>query len=207
MVEKPVIHTTKKNPRDPKGWYSRGYLPHFDGGDVIQFVTFRLYDSLPNERIKDWRDELAHFSKEISSDELAKRIEEWLDRGEGDCWLKVTAIAALVQNALLYFDGERYLLHAWVIMPNHVHALFSQTVGYRLPEVVQSWKSYTALEANRLLNRAGTFWQADYFDRYIRDEKHFEATKYYIEENPVKANLCPRKEDWAYSSASYTKSI
>ena len=145
MEEKPFIQTTeKKNTTDPKGWYSRGYLPHFDGGDVVQFVTFRLYDSLPGKRIADWKNELAHFPEDIADKELMHRIEKWMDHSEGECWLKNPEIASRVQNALFHFDGERYSLYSWVIIPNHVHVLFGQMMGCRLPGVVQSWKTFTA---------------------------------------------------------------
>ncbi len=190
-----------KNVQDSKGWYFRGYLPHFDGGDVVQFVTFRLYDSLPKERLRAWKNELKIYPKEIAEMKLNQKIDTWLDQGYGSCWLNIEEIALLVQHSLFYFDGEKYRLCSWVIMPNHVHVLFSQVLGFRLPDVIHSWKSYTAGEANRLLHRKGKFWQDDYYDRFIRNEEHFERVKYYIEENPVKAGLCAKKEDWRFGSA------
>jgi REP element-mobilizing transposase RayT len=86
-------------------------------------------------------------------------------------------------------------------MPNHVHVLFSPVSDFSLSQIVQSWKSFTAKEANRILKRTGKFWQADYFDRYVRDQKHFDAALEYIEVNPVKAKLCRSAEDWRWSSA------
>src|SRR5262245_15912184 len=86
-------------------------------------------------------------------------------------------------------------------MPNHVHALIEQTEGHRLGDIVRSWKSFTAKQANARLGSGGAFWAADYFDRYIRDEPHFFATLAYIESNPVKAGLVARPEDWRWSSA------
>ncbi|NIP53220.1 MAG: hypothetical protein GWN00_35180, partial [Aliifodinibius sp.] len=82
-------------------------------------------------------------------------------------------IATLVEGALHYFDGKRYRLFAWAVMPNHVHVLIEIFEGFPLHFVVQSWKSFTATEANALLNRTGTFWYREYFDRFIRDERHF----------------------------------
>jgi REP element-mobilizing transposase RayT len=73
----------------------------------------------------------------------------------------------------LHFDGQRYRLLAWVVMPNHVHVLIETMTGHTLAAVLHSWKSYTAKEANRLLGRTGDFWQPEYFDRFIRDDRHF----------------------------------
>src|SRR3981081_4088405 len=96
---------------DHKGWHSRGYLPHFDSQDVVQFVTFRLADSLPQEAVVKLR---GAARPESLRDEL-------LDQGWGACWLRSDSIARIVEDAFLVFDGERYRLHAWTIMPNHVH--------------------------------------------------------------------------------------
>ena len=95
----------------------------------------------------------------------------------------------------------RYLLFAWVIMPNHVHLLLRPLPGFSLEQIAHSFKSYTGLMANRVLGREGTFWMREPFDRYMRDSDHFERTVRYIENNPVKAGLCARPEDWEFSSA------
>ena len=174
-----------------KGWHSRGYLPHFDSQDVTQFVTFRLADSLPTSALDRLRD--------------AARVEslrdEMLDRGWGACWLQRNEIARIVQDAILLFDGERNRLHAWTIMPNHVHVLFSQAAGSPLGAVIASWKRFTAAQANRRLGRNGPFWQKDYWDRFIRDDEHFAAAEHYIDMNPVKAGLIAASQDWLWGSA------
>ncbi|MDI9382707.1 MAG: transposase [Verrucomicrobiota bacterium] len=100
---------------------------------------------------------------------------------------------------MLHFDGERYRLLAWCIMPNHVHTLIETVVGFPLGEVVHSWKSFTANESNRVLNRQGEIWMPDYFDRFIRDAKHYDAVVEYIAENPVKAGLCSNPKEWRWS--------
>ena len=174
----------------PRVWYSRGYLPHFDGGEIPQAITFRLWDSFPRERLEAWREELTHLPEKEAALERRKRIEEYLDRSFGKCWLREPRIAELVQTALLYFDGDRYRLYAWVIMPNHVHALLTPGTSWSLSEILHAWKSYTTHQANRLLVRQGKFWQEESFDRYIRDEHHFSAAVEYIEANPMKAGLC-----------------
>ncbi|MGH7965840.1 MAG: REP-associated tyrosine transposase [Candidatus Binatia bacterium] len=186
----------------PRGWHSRGYLPHFDGGEIPQSVTFRLADSFPKECFDAWRGELAHLPEKEASTERRKRIEEYLDRGAGKAWLRDSHIARLVQEALLYFDGERYRLHAWVVMPNHVHVLLTPCKGRSLSDILHSWKSYTTKKANLILGRSGDLWQEEYFDRSIRNERHFIAVVEYIESNPVKANLCVKKEDWKFGSAA-----
>jgi REP element-mobilizing transposase RayT len=100
-----------------------------------------------------------------------------------------------------HFDGDRYALHAWCVMPNHVHTLFTPQDDYKMSTIVHSWKSFTAHECNKLLGQTGRFWDREPFDRYIRNERHFRSTLAYIEENPVKAGLCNKPEDWLWSSA------
>jgi REP element-mobilizing transposase RayT len=185
----------------PKGWHSRGYLPHFDGGEVAQTVTFRLADSLPRSVLERWEIERAHLESKNLETERRRRIQDYLDKGQGMAWMKDRRVARLVQAALLHFDGERYKLPAWVVMPNHVHVLLIPMFGYALADIVHSWKSFTSNEANKLLGRGGDFWQPDYFDRFIRNGCHYEDAIDYIESNPVKAGLCTRNEDWEFSSA------
>src|SRR5438876_1134472 len=85
---------------------------------------------------------------------------------------------------------------AWVVMPNHVRALFTPVDGFALTGILHSWKSFTAKEGNRIVGQSGKFWQEEYFDRYMRNDRHYFASIEYIELNPVKARLCERKEDW-----------
>jgi len=184
-----------------KGWRSRGYLPHFEGGIIPQAITFRLADSLPAEKLTQWREELAHLPKNREDVEYRQRLEEYLDRGTGCAWLRRVDIAGLVENALFHFDEERYRLHAWVVMPNHVHVLFTPEEDHSLSAILHSWKSFTSQRANRLLERRGDFWQAEYYDRFIRDEPHFQAAVDYIEDNPVKAGIGATREEWPFSSA------
>jgi putative DNA methylase len=105
------------------------------------------------------------------------------------------------EAALTTFDGSRYALIGWCVMPNHVHALIETRAGHPLDRVVHSWKSFTAKKANRLLRRTGPFWAPEYFDRYMRDDEHLATTLANIEANPVKAGLCEKSSDWRFSSA------
>jgi REP element-mobilizing transposase RayT len=137
---------------------------------------------------------------------LQRRIERYLDQGYGEALLKNTSVAAMVQDSLLRFDGTRYKLFAWVVMPNHVHSLMTRFEDYELKDILHSLKSYTAHEANKTLHRRGQFWMEDYFDRYMRNQEHFRKTVQYIENNPVKARLCETPSCWAFSSAWFKKS-
>jgi hypothetical protein len=88
------------------------------------------------------------------------------------CW-RTPPIGELVEQALLHFDGERYKLHAWSILPNHVHVLAMPLEGWALASILHSWKSLTATRANALLACEGHFWAREYFDRAIRNERHY----------------------------------
>jgi REP element-mobilizing transposase RayT len=189
-----------QDPR-PKGWHSRGYLPHFDGGQIPQGVTFRLADSLPNQVIERWKTELKHEPDEKRNAELRIRTEAWLDAGHGHCLLRNPTAAKIVQDALLYFDGARYRLHNWCVMPNHVHVLFSCMEGHALSGIVHSWKSFTAKAVNKAMSRSGQFWMEDYFDRYTRDAEHYARAMAYIDNNPVKAGLCKTPEEWPWCAS------
>lgn len=187
----------------PRGWHSRGYLPHFDGGEIPQFVTIRLCDAVPADVIQRWKAELELTESDTALQSLLlhRKLESFADQGHGECWLKNDSVAGLIENALLHFDGQRYRLTAWVVMPNHVHFLFTPLAGHSLSRLMQSLKTYTGQEANKLLQREGRFWMPDYFDRYIRDTKHFDEVVAYIENNPVKVGLCQLSADWRFSSA------
>ena len=183
----------------PKGWYSRGYLPHLDTSGALQAVTFRLSDSLPHHVLEQMRQE--------AQDDPARMqvIEPLLDAGHGACWLRNPEIATLVEAALLRGDGEQYRLLCWTLMPNHVHVLIETLPDHPLFRVVQGWKGASAIAANRLLHRTGAFWARDYFDRYIRDETHLTTVGNYIDRNPVKAGLVERPEDWPFGSARFLR--
>ena len=184
------------------GWYDRGYIPHFDGGDITQFITFRLFDSLPQTVVRKWREETAA-QGDSGKIIFRKNIERYLDRGYGSCFLKDPRVAEIVQQGLLFHHDRTYRIKAWVIMPNHVHFLATLFENVELRAIAHSIKSYTAHEANKLLDRSGQFWQHEPFDRYIRNRNHYSNVVKYIENNPVKAGLCTRPREWRFSSAFY----
>jgi REP element-mobilizing transposase RayT len=159
----------------------------------VQAITFRLADALPRDVAVTRQDEgdAAH----------RRRIASMLDAGYGACLLREPAFASIVESALLHGEGDRYELIAWVIMPNHVHALIAPAADHVLPAIVHTWKSWTAKAINRGRDGGGQVWQREYFDRFIRDDGHLAATIAYIEENPVKAGLVVEPADWRFGSA------
>jgi REP element-mobilizing transposase RayT len=193
-----------KGLKSNSGWYDRGYIPHFDGGERAQFLTFRLFDSLPQYVVEKWREDTVNQGEE-GKILFRKNVEQFLDKGFGECFLKNEKVAELVENSLLFYHEKKYDLKAWVVMPNHLHFLCTPIENCELREIAHSLKSYTAHEANKILNHEGQFWQHEPFDRYIRNHNHFVNVINYIENNPVKAGLCEKAEDWKFSSAYYKK--
>ena len=162
---------------------------------------------MPTELIEQWRKEKNSLAQQEEQKDtsrwiqLNQLIEEYADNGYGACYLKDERIARLVIDALKKNDEILYLLHCWCVMPNHVHVLIELLGESRVVDIVQQWRSYTAHEANKLLNRKGVFWMKDYYDRYIRDEKHYQDVRRYIDRNPTKAGL----SGWQWSSHAEQK--
>ena len=181
-------------PDDPKGWHSRGYLPHFDSPEMIQHVVFRTFGSLPAQALEAMQSE---------ADARRRAVDALLDRAARDGPLGDPASAAIVEDALLHFDGARCRMLAWCIMPNHVHVVVEQVEGWRLGDIVKSWKAFSAAAINRRHGAAGPVWAKDYFDRYVRNERHLAQTIGYVEENPVRSKLVAARQDWRFSSASH----
>ena len=172
-------------------------LPHWEQDGRTYFVTFRTGDSIPAELARAFQGELdiwlgAHpkpWSEKIAREyweRFGSRLEKWLDEGHGACVLRNAEIARIVGSALQFHEGKRCAQSAWVVMPNHIHTLFSLTESEELSRLLHSWKSFTASEINRRTGQSGTFWQKDYFDRLIRNAKHFWACARYIRKNPAK---------------------
>jgi REP element-mobilizing transposase RayT len=121
-------------------------------------------------------------------------------------WLRDSRIAGVVANALLYGAERRrlYQLHAWVIMPNHVHVIFQPRVA--TPMIMRWLKGRTGRVANQLLGRTGTpFWQDESFDHWVRSVQELQELIEYVENNPVKASLVRAKEQWRWSSAGWKR--
>jgi REP element-mobilizing transposase RayT len=165
--------------------YYRRHLPHWQVDGAPHFVTWRLEGSLP-----------AYMTAEFL------QIDEKLDASKtGPLWLRQPRIAEIIVNALHYGEQQLklYELLAWVVMANHVHVVVYPLVS--LARISKAIKGYTALEANRILERTGRFWQHESFDHWIRDRYELESTIRYVERNPVKAGLVKREEEFRWSSA------
>lgn len=166
---------------------NRGYLAHIDGADY-QFITYRLHDSLPEKVLSD----IIEFEPSLKF----KVTNKYLDQGLGCCLLKEPKNAEVVIGNWWYFDGSKYDIHAYVVMPNHIHILIRVYSGIKLSDILHSWKSYSAKMIKTDCNKK--VWFRDYFDRYIRDDIHFNRVVAYIKNNPVKAGLVKNSDDWPY---------
>jgi putative transposase len=178
-------------------WHSRGYLPHFESREAMQHVTYHLADSLPADVLARFEDELRAVSPKRRDIERVRRIQAWLDAGHGCCVLRERAVAEMIQSSFLHFDGERYRLLAWVVMPNHVHVLFQPLAGWTMAKIVASWKSFTGRRIAEYMDRVGwerqllawhsqgerRVWHREYWDRFMRNERHCERTVAYIHIN------------------------
>ena len=191
-----------------KGIHSRGYLPHRDFKDSVQGITFRLKDSVPADVVAEWREELQlqlnRQDPEASKNAniiLHRKIAKYEDAGYGTCLLADSEYAGIVQDALIAGHEVAYKLIEWCIMPNHVHVLIRLMGASAMGDIVKRWKAGSAIQINRLLERNGSIWMRDYYDRFIRDDNHFHDARVYIRNNPVKAGLCLKPEEWRFSSA------
>ena len=178
---------------------TRANLPHWGKSRTATFVTFRLIDSLPQEKLlaleaqradwlathpEPWDDAMTRDYYET----FDGRIQDWLDRGFGSCALADGRCREIVEAALWHFAGERYALYAYVMMPNHVHVLFMPTRdGSTMSEIVASWKKFTGRQINAMLGREGPLWQKESYDTLVRSERHFQTIVRYIRKN------CPEK--------------
>lgn len=152
---------------------SRRNLPHWRQEGRTYFVTFRLHDSLPREKLAA----------------LRKARDEWLDEGHGSCMLREPAHAQIVAGALKHFEAQRYDLAAWVVMPNHVHVLLTPRPGFALGKILHSWKSFSAHEINKLTGRGGDVWQHETYDHIVRDAESLWHFAKYIVDNPRQAGV------------------
>lgn len=194
-----------KGAREPipikKGWYNHGYLPHFDVPDKVQAITFRLADSLPKHVVEEWKFELSRQPEKDRKVEERRRLQRYLDASHGSCVLRRSTCAETVEDALLHFDGDRCMLLAWVMMPNHVHVIAELSDDVRLANVVETWKKYSARRINAELGRSGALWFREYYDRWVRDSNHLHNVIAYTHRDPVMAGLCQAESEWRWSSA------
>lgn len=177
---------------------SAGIATALGSPSAVLAATFQLLDAVPARR-------MYQLQQGIDPDDrrrLFNRVEPDLDRGLGCCWLREDRIAATVRESLLHDHGQRYKMHAWVIMPNHVHCLVEPLEGNTLGRILGGIKGFSANRINKLLQRSGGVWLANSFITRIRHEEHLDAAREYIHSNPVNAGLCELPEQWKWSSAS-----
>ncbi|QIF03668.1 transposase [Roseimicrobium sp. ORNL1] len=193
---------------------TRGHLPHWDQAGATYFITWRTLDSLPlpvwnkllslraawlrtykiNPQAPDWRWHFEHLPKVLRL-EFARlfsmNLDMELDSCHGACLLKQPEFARIVADSLHHFDGDRYVLGDFIVMPNHVHLLVGGMARNAMLAQMKSWKRWTSRELNRHVGRKGRFWQDEGFDHLVRSEAAFEKFRRYIAGNSVKAKLRP----------------
>lgn len=201
--------------------HCRGYLPHIENKQY-QMITFRLYDSVPKEVVEGWKETLSFLGSLTSSqreqreprrhsfstyktevDRLLALLDKYEDAGYGSCVLKDDKVAKIVHDAIFFYHGKKCNVISWCIMPNHVHVLIEVMKNISLSSILHSWRSFSSNEINKVLNRSGRLWMPEYFDRFIRDNDHFNNVVDYIHNNPVKAGLVKEATDYKWSSAGY----
>jgi REP element-mobilizing transposase RayT len=154
-------------------------LPHISNYGYYQFITFRTYESVDNflRKIEDLN---------LENSRKQYKIDNYLDNSNCGAYLSGN-ILNLVKNYILKQDNKLFELVCFVIMPNHVHILFKETMS--LSKVMQRLKGGLSFLINKELNKKGQFWANNYYDKMIRDERHFEIVYRYIKNNAIKANL------------------
>lgn len=186
--------------------------PHWSQSGTVVFITFRTQDSIPREALERWEREKqawlrhreyggAHWAEivpmlpEQEQREFHKQFqrtrEEFLDTCHGACVLRRPDLSQIVADSLLHFDGERYRMGDFIIMPNHVHLLAVFASAESLRHQIDSWLHFTAVKINQALGRQGKLWQQEPFDHLVRSPEQYEYLRKYIANNPIKANLRP----------------
>jgi REP element-mobilizing transposase RayT len=176
--------------------FTHRHLPHWDPPGQHLFITWRLYGSMPTHLRLD--------VKGVESNgETFVRYDSILDAARsGPLWLSDPHIAELILSVLQRANQRKtFRLHSYVVMANRVHVLIEPAAP--LSVITRQVKGATAREANIVLHRTGSrFWQDESFDHWVRNPAEWRKIRHYIEQNPVKAGLVGRPEDWPWSSAS-----
>jgi putative transposase len=200
--------------------FYRRHLPHIQPHGATLFVTFRLAGSIAAEALKRLQEEAEQIERALARipdpQECGRRayLEQrrlfgmWdlaLDTARcGPFWLREPHVADLVAESLRYRDGHVYDLGAFCIMPNHVHVVYTPLpkpdgTYYAMSAIMHSLKRYTARQANIYLGRKGSFWQHENYDHVVRDEAELRRITAYVLNNPVKAGLVERREEWKWA--------
>lgn len=168
-------------------------LPHWQQGETMQFVTFRLGDAMPAGKLAIWKEQRAIWlnhhpepwdsaTKDKYYRRFTDKLEHWLDQGAGSCLFKCPSNRKILEETIQRDQNSRVEHHAYVIMPNHVHLVFKPF--FPLPKLIKSWKGVSARKMDH-----GSIWQKNYRDTLIRDASHFANAVRYIRRNP--RNLLP----------------
>jgi len=195
--------------------YYKRRLPHIQIAGATYFITFRLANSLPNEALNKLAEEkqkinnLPENQRESAHQAWFTKYDDYLDMAmHGNLHLKNEHIADMIAASVKFRDGKVYELITYCIMLNHVHLvctplLKEKDAFFGLTEILHSLKRHTAREANKILQRSGTFWQDESYDHFIRDDAELERIVKYVLHNPVKANLAREQIDWKWSYSKY----
>ncbi|WP_156345582.1 transposase [Verrucomicrobium spinosum] len=156
--------------------------------------------------LENSRHEVGGESRGLTASERKKArqrmIERYLDQGAGACWLQRPEVAQMAVEALKHFNGIRYELDEWVIMPNHIHLVLLPLANHSLSSILHSRKRLIAREANKLIGKTGeSFWQPESYDHWIRSDEEMARIKEYVRQNPVKGRLCESADEWPWGSA------
>jgi len=207
--KKPEIQTPKSG---VEARFYRRYLPHFDAGGILQMITYHLADSLPASVIRQLEIEMRALPAPQRESFRRDRIEYWIDAGLGSCILKEPEIARLIIDNWKFYEGNRYDIVAFVVMPNHIHILICVYGCVPLFRIVQSWKGYSGKKIQERFNSKGIpdyttaagnqVWHREYWDRVIRNHRHLCNAVRYIYENPVRAKLVATPDEWPWSWVS-----
>ncbi len=190
--------------------FYRKKLPHWEVYGRPIFDTLHVYGSLPVSVLKKLKEERNNKFLESKSKKQIKiireefiRVEKYFDNNPLISWLINREAAQFICNCFL--EGarrEQYILHAFVVMPNHIHWLFSPLGSENLKTIRTRFKKITSRKVNKIIGRNGKLWMNEGFDHWIRTPEKYESTGRYIENNPIKAGLAKKAEDWKWSSAS-----
>ncbi len=220
--EKPLaaydVQTYTYSARPPvHGHFYRRNLPHWDVSHATYFVTMCLAGSLPARGALSLRPPAtppvgAGRAATSGPGSAAGRsfvdYDRRLDKSSAVRWFADPRLAAVVKDAILWGVGTRYDLFGYVVMPSHVHWVFSPRAKQGAPGISErlritiAFKRHTAQLCNRLLGRRGRFWQAESYDHVVRSDAELERIIRYVEHNPVRAGLCAAAEQWEFSSAN-----
>ncbi len=180
-------------------------LPHWRQEGATYFVTFRLDDALPQEKLQLLKSLRAQWERthpppwseqdwKAYAREITQHAERWLDEGYGDCVSREPWASQILGEALVHAQDQQYFTSCYTIMPNHCHLLIQPMEGHPLEKILQVCKGYVAYRVNQQRNQRGSLWLEESYDQIVRDEEHLWRVVQYIGRNPRKAGL-PR-ERW-----------